>query len=305
MSTENYCNNCGKLGHMFYQCKVPITSIGIIAVRQVEREEKPSLEYLMIRRKDTLGHIDFMRGKYSVHNKHYLMNMLNQMTREEKERMRSGDFDLLWRSVWGKSMSVASMSVAATANSSSHQFRSEELTSREKYNWLFQGSSSTPSLSDSWRKEERKDESTFTLLDLMDESDRTSYNWDEPEWGFPKGRRNPQEKDYDCALREFSEETGIPSHFLHNVQNLMPFEEIFTGSNYKSYKHKYYVMLLDPGHIDVSLEAFEKSEVSKVEWKTFEEATQCIRAYNVEKLRLINDVNLTLTTYPLTFHALG
>ena len=29
---DNYCNNCGKTGHVFHQCKVPITSIGIITV---------------------------------------------------------------------------------------------------------------------------------------------------------------------------------------------------------------------------------------------------------------------------------
>ena len=29
----NFCNNCGKTGHAFHQCKHPITSIGIIAVR--------------------------------------------------------------------------------------------------------------------------------------------------------------------------------------------------------------------------------------------------------------------------------
>ena len=30
-----FCNNCGKLGHLFHQCKVPITSIGIIALRVI------------------------------------------------------------------------------------------------------------------------------------------------------------------------------------------------------------------------------------------------------------------------------
>ena len=31
----------------------------------------------------------------------------------------------------------------------------------------------------------------------------------EKDWGFPKGRRNLRESDYDCALREFEEETDI------------------------------------------------------------------------------------------------
>lgn len=75
-----YCNNCGKPGHTFHQCKGPITSIGIIAFRIVDGE----YQYLMIRRRDTLGYIDFMRGKYSVSNRPYILNMLKQMTRQEK-----------------------------------------------------------------------------------------------------------------------------------------------------------------------------------------------------------------------------
>ena len=60
-----FCNNCGKNGHVFHQCKYPITSIGIIAVR---KNRDNQYEYLMIRRKDTLGYVDFMRGKYCVNN---------------------------------------------------------------------------------------------------------------------------------------------------------------------------------------------------------------------------------------------
>ena len=47
------CSNCGKNGHLFQQCKYPITSIGIIGFRKVNEE----FEYLMIRRKDTIGYI--------------------------------------------------------------------------------------------------------------------------------------------------------------------------------------------------------------------------------------------------------
>ena len=78
---DNYCNNCGKQGHLYHQCKMPITSIGIIVFRY---NEKNNIEYLMIRRKDTLGFIDFMRGKYSIYNKEYLINMFKQMTNIEK-----------------------------------------------------------------------------------------------------------------------------------------------------------------------------------------------------------------------------
>ena len=61
-SSISVCNNCGKPGHMFHQCKLPITSYGIIAFRPSD----VGLQFLMIRRKDSFGYIDFMRGKYTT-----------------------------------------------------------------------------------------------------------------------------------------------------------------------------------------------------------------------------------------------
>ena len=58
--------------------------------------------------------------------------------------------------------------------------------------------------------------------------------WKETEWEFPKGRRNYQEKDLDCALREFEEETGILRNNISVIENILPFEEIFIGTNHKS-----------------------------------------------------------------------
>ena len=79
--TYNFCNNCGKNGHAYHLCKLPITSIGVIAF-------KPStdgIKYLMIRRKDSLGYVDFMRGRYPLYNKEYLMNIINEMTYIQKK----------------------------------------------------------------------------------------------------------------------------------------------------------------------------------------------------------------------------
>ena len=67
-----YCNNCGKTGHIFQNCKKPIISSGIIAFRKVNNQ----FQYLMICRKDTLGYVDFMRGKYPLYNKIFLKQQL-------------------------------------------------------------------------------------------------------------------------------------------------------------------------------------------------------------------------------------
>ena len=43
MFNKNYniCNNCGKSGHVYNNCKVPITSYGIISFRK-----RTNIEYL-------------------------------------------------------------------------------------------------------------------------------------------------------------------------------------------------------------------------------------------------------------------
>ena len=81
----NFCNNCGKTGHAFHHCKHPITSIGIIAYRSIEDE----YQFLMIRRKDTLGYVDFMRGKYPIYNKLYLQNIIDGDVGEVIEALRT------------------------------------------------------------------------------------------------------------------------------------------------------------------------------------------------------------------------
>jgi 8-oxo-dGTP pyrophosphatase MutT (NUDIX family) len=265
---NNYCNNCGKPGHLYHQCKLPITSFGIIAFRV----HKNNLQYLMIRRKDTLGYIDFMRGKYSINNKEYILNMLKQMTVEEKELLGKGDFNLLWKRIWGDEQI-------------SNQYKTEENISREKFTALCNGVLFKNDF--------------FTLNTLIEESCKSENDsWTEPEWGFPKGRRNYQESDYECALREFQEETGYSSRLLKNIKNILPFEEIFTGSNYKSYKHTYYLTFMKYEDT-LQTSKFEPTEVSKMEWKNYDDCVQCIRHYNLEKKRVLININETLKSFRL------
>ena len=77
-TTYQFCNNCGKQGHLYNQCKNPIISSGIVAFRK-----KTKFEYLMICRKDSLGYVEFIRGKYPLYNKEYILTLINEMTVKE------------------------------------------------------------------------------------------------------------------------------------------------------------------------------------------------------------------------------
>ena len=270
MNNYTFCNNCGNNGHIFYQCKQPITSVGVIVYRSSDNDIKNTInpEYLLIRRKDTIGYVEFMRGKYNIHSKMYLLNIISEMTNDEKTRLLTETFDFLWNKLWG--------------NDIRNQYRSEEKNSRDKFESLKNGIV--------------LNNDDYSLETLINEANKI-HQWEETEWGFPKGRHNNQEKDLSCALREFEEETGISRSNINIIHNIIPFEEIFTGSNYKSYKHKYYVAYMN-NDIEI-MNSYQHTEVSKMEWKSYESAMRLIRSYNLEKKEVLTRVNTLITNYSM------
>jgi len=263
---EIYCNNCGKMGHLYSQCKIPITSIGVLAFRYVNSR----LEYLMIRRKETHCYVDFIRGKYSLGNKEYLLEMLNEMTVREKNNILTRSFEELWIEMWAD-------------DEVSTEYKTEYYLAKDKFEILVKGYN--------------KNNIIFTIEDLIKES---KNNFTEPEWGFPKGRRNTNEKDYDCAIREFCEETGYRKEHLQNMHNIMPLYEFFTGSNYKCYKHKYFVMYMQKMNT-LNESNYQKSEVSEMVWMPIDKAIDKIREYNVEKKNVLIRLDKALTASLIYF----
>lgn len=264
------CNNCGKQGHSFHQCKLPIISYGIILCRPSSK----GVQFLMIRRKDSFGYIDFIRGKYSPYNIEQLQHTINEMSASEKKQIISEPYSKLWSNMWG---------------ASENQFRGEEAISAKKFELITNGV--------------YINNVKYTLRDLVEKSDT---NWTETEWEFPKGRRNPHERDLDCGLREFEEETGYPQNNIFIIENILPFEEIFIGSNHKSYKHKYFLAYMNECKNQedddaVNLQKYQKTEVSKLAWKTYDECIMSIRPYNLEKKKIITNINNLLQQYKLYY----
>ena len=190
---NTFCNNCGKLGRLFHQCKIPITSIGVIAIRK----RNNNTEILLIRRKDSLAFVDFMRGKYNLEDKNYLINLFDKMTLIERDFILNSEFDKLWNYLWGTHIT--------------NQYKNEEKTSKYKFKLLKSGI--------------KLNNDFYNLEDIIN---LCVEKYLEPEWGFPKGRRNFQERDITCGLREFEEETGYSKEDIILIDNLMPFEEIYT-----------------------------------------------------------------------------
>ena len=269
-----YCGNCGKLGHTYRKCKLPITSCGIILYKnnkffeEIKDEDGDIINnheryyFLLIRRKDTLGYVEFLRGKYDEMNEDYLVKIFNTMTKSEIVRIKTLEFEQLWNELW--------------SHRNNKQYQVEYENSNSKFQNLIHGK--------------------YLNLDRIIEKANIKYT--EKEWGFPKGRRNIKESDYDCAMREFQEETGFMENEYTILKNIKPVEEIFYGSNDIRYKHIYYIgECLSEKKIKVDPEnRFQATEIGGIEWFNLNDAVDKIRPYNVEKKLVLKKVYKLLLT---------
>lgn len=211
---------------------------------------------LMVRRKHSFGFVDFIRGNYPLHSESQVFNYLQEMTVEERECVRTMTYAMLYRVLWGSS----------PVGSARERIAEEKLTK------LRDGVLGTP-------------------LDEM--LDKCTTAWDVPEWGFPKGRLHNSESDLVGALREYEEETGFHASELTTIVNMLPLEEVFIGSNYKAYKHVYFVgFSSEPMH-----DRYQKDEIGAMQLFTIDDAIAAVRPYNVERLHVLQQVK-ALCGYP-------
>lgn len=264
----NCCRNCGQYGHIYKDCPHPITSFGIICFRINKNTKEP--EYIMIQRKDSLSFMEFIRGKYDLTQVHYIGQLLSAMTQRERDMLRTTPFEHLWNHVWYQPFMP--------------RHTSEYEVAKGKFD----------SLRDGYVLEGK----TIQLDALL-----SVYisPFEEPEWGFPKGRRRLREEDVDCAVREFAEETGIQGTSLQVVSSIPPFEEIFFGTNSVLYRHVYYVarlqsneqqdIVVDPSNIN------QVREVRDIQWFNANQVIEHIRGHNQERKHLFMQAHTRIATF--------
>ena len=61
------------------------------------------------------------------------------------------------------------------------------------------------------------------------------------EWEFPKGRKNENEFDFNCAIREFKEETNIELSNINTSSRTM-LKESYIGLNKLNYRNVFYII---------------------------------------------------------------
>ena len=174
-------------------------------------------EVLMVKKRYTYYYVDFVLGHYSKNNNTRLVFLFNNMTNEEKVDILSLDFGQIWYRIW------------LINPESIYSHHDKRLNSDEYAKYVVC---------------KKQFERSFLvdhgerLRNLINKSANTGTLWE-----IPKGRKSiPEERDVNCAVREFEEETGItPSHYKI-LFDISPLRSV--SSNLKSkYIHNYYVAI--------------------------------------------------------------
>ncbi|GAX84492.1 hypothetical protein CEUSTIGMA_g11912.t1 [Chlamydomonas eustigma] len=269
-------------GHAYRVCGQPISSYGIICYRRSKGAVREVVEYVMVQRKDSLSYVEFIRGKYNLQNRGYLLRLFGAMTRDERRKLATEAFEDLWHGFW---------------QSDHHRsYMREYEQSRSRYELLRSGYY--------LRAPYTKALTPFSLEIALDSTSSSTH--EDCEFGFPKGRMNAGETEVQCSLREFEEETGVPSTDIRLVPGGR-FEEVFVGSNQVRYRHIYYLAELDEGsawhsqpsgvHLPVT-DPVRLREVKAIGWFCADAVIARIRPEHAERRQLFGEA--AFGTFSLT-----
>lgn len=192
----------------------------------------------------------------------YLPNLVNFMTLDEKQRLLKYDFDVLWNDLW---------------LNKSHKIYTEYYErAKSKYNSI-----------------------KHLLHDYINNS---NFTMSSSPWGFPKGKRNKNESEFTCAIREFKEEVRLKINVLKVYNNV--FTETFTGTDKNIYSTIYYVCeaknIVYPDNIYMINEIRNitvSEEIAAVKWVTLDEAKKYLRYPRYDLLRRVNEMLRVSTDY--------
>lgn len=268
-----HCINCGIKGHTIKLCNSPTISYGLMCYKLVNNEPL----YVMIQRKNSISFIEFIRGKYELSNADYIFQLIEHCCDEERDMLKTKNMNELWHFLWG--------------NKISNRLQSEFENSLEKFNKLKKGYI--------FQKQNGNREH-ICLLKCIQMAQNSENKLIEPEWEFPKGRRNLNESDIQCAIREFIEEANIPLKYL-NVCNFTnkSYEETYISVNKTRYRNVYYICKYVGPQEYIPYNSKNKvqiKEVRDVKWKTYDEVLRSINKKYKQRIELFKRIHKIITS---------
>jgi hypothetical protein len=281
-----FCSNCNERGHIIKQCSNPIMSYGIIAFAdhplfdRIEKNyseekiyklaqesvkletkyiapSKKNIRFLMIQRKNTMGFIDLIRGKYPINNfDNILITYFNEMTYQEKELLKTKSFLEIWNYTWN--------------NKNSNLYKKEYINASLKYQKL------------NIKYYLEMSTNSFELSELSFAKGRKSPNESDKKCAQ---REFTEETGYNSDAYEFLGYPPIEEEFLGT--NNVKYKHIYYLAKLKSG--------IPPPKVDPN-NMLQCGEVHAIALLTYQECISLIRPYDIQKKNVLTRVYNDITT---------
>ena len=138
---------------------------------------------LLERRRVSYDFVEFVLGKYPRNDSKKIQNMLNNMTVDEKLDILSLDFEKIWYRFKLETEDYIKQHTP-TSHFDSYEYYNSKLV---KFETTFVLTNAK-----------------YNLVNMINKSTDAELLWE-----IPKGRREPNERDLDAAMRELREEAGV------------------------------------------------------------------------------------------------
>ena len=259
-SNPIFCTNCGEYKHSYRECTKPITSLGVVLYKKTES----SYKYLLLCRRNTIGFVQLVRGKYSFSDINYIQQIINVLTNSELEQVKTLDFGALWELLWQD----------IKYNKENSKNLNDKKMAEDKFNKLKDGFCTN---------------NMYYNIDYFI-SHKTKF-YVEQEWGFPKGRRKKDEDDLAGAIRELMEETGI-SRDSFTIDPESKIVEEYKSYDNIIYRNIYYLAeYISEIAISINETNMEQfTEISQIGFYTLSELDTKFRDYEISKRELVRQL---------------
>lgn len=214
--------------------------------------------YLMINRNNSISFVDFIYGKYDTYNLKYLKKLFVNMCYREKEYIKNKTFDELWGLL-----------------GSYNNYRYER--AKKKFELLHVLINNK------------------TKRTYFEELLNTTAKYKDTEWVFPKGRKLIEEDPFECAKREFQEETDIDINKL-NIDKTKVYIEKYKAINGVEYETIFYLAQSNE-KLKLSINKKNKNQIKEVrdiQWNTYLQSIHKIRYYHKSRIEILKKINKEL-----------
>lgn len=279
------CSNCGKPGHIVKKCDEPITSVGIVCFKLNKLIYEKFIQ--------NLSNISYYNLSHMILNNIHMFNNYNNMIEFMLVKRR---YSLNYiEFIRGK---YDPYDMERIENIFSLMSTSEvEMIKTKEFNYLWNNLWTKNAHKKKYLAELNQSKEKFNIVKSYDmEKFKSEYN--ETEWEIPKGRKNTSEKNIECAIREFKEETNI-SHDDYIIINCVdPIHDNFIGTNGLHYRHIFYTSLFNDNNDNIHQSINDNihqsinhnNEIELVQWCKWSELNDMIRPYNNNKINIFTNM---------------